>query len=406
MKTKLRLLAAVLACGLAMMALAQTKSDYNVLIEDIEFQPGVTIDINVNAYVNDDVVRNGDVVQIFAIEGMAHTANCWIPLAEELFAQGLQGKTVGEFFAIDMPGRGGSGFPQGFNPVSGTNFKLADMYLEDYIAVIRAAINYLNAIPGTQINIIMGHSLGGLEVILLQDMLISEGSYLQQEFGIGQAILLAPAISAPLPWAFLGTGAGQLIPMAMDHPDHGWILNIPYTVWPWLFFTNTCCHFPPGNPWGYPPSMVPGAPTPAQVLASGYNSIEAAPLLFHMAGLPFAILDPGSHHPTRPRVGANPGIFGPEHGVVLTIIAEEFDKMMSPAEEAANYEYLTGDTQAKRLVVIMGEGTCHDTHISDPHEMVLALNQLVYPVPLGKWAIFLGLILIVGTLLFRFLRMY
>jgi hypothetical protein len=404
MKTKLRLVATMLACGLAMMALAQSKTDYNVLIEDIEFQPGVTIDINVNAYVNEGATKSG-AVQIFAIEGMAHTANCWIPFAQELFTQGLQGNAVSEFFAIDMPGRGGSGFPQGFNPVSGTNFKLADMYLEDYLAVIRAAIHHLNAMPGVQIDIIMGHSLGGLEVILLQDLLISEGSNIRQEFGIKQAILLAPAIPAPLPWGFLGGGAAQLIPMAMDHPDHGWILNIPYTIWPWLFFTNTCCHFMPGNPWGYPPSMVPGAPTPAQVLANGYNSIEAGPLLFHMAGLPFAILDPASHHPTRPRVGANPGIFGPQHGVVLTIIAEEFDKMMTPEEEAANYEYLTGDTQAKRLIVILGEDTCHDTHISDPHKLVQALNQLVYPVPLGRWAIYIGLALMLTFLFIRFRRM-
>ncbi len=404
MKNKLRFAFTAVVCGLTLLAMAQSKTDYNVLIGDIEFQPGVTIDINVNAYVNEGVAKS-DAVQIFAIEGMSHTANCWIPFAQELFAQGLQGNAVSEFFAIDMPGRGGSGFPQGFNPVSGTNFKLADMYLEDYLAVIRAAINYLNAMPGVQIEIIMGHSLGGLEVILLQDLLISEGSNIRQEFGIKQAILLAPAIPAPLPWGFLGGGAAQLIPMAMDHPDHGLILNIPYTIWPWLFFTNTCCHFMPGNPWGYPPSMVPGAPTPAQVLANGYNSIEAGPLLFHMAGLPIAILDPDSHHPTLPRVGANPGIFGLQHGVVLTIIAEEFDKMMTPEEEAANYEYLTGDTQAKRLIVILGEDTCHDTHISDPHKLVQALNQLVYPVPLGKWAIYLGLALMFAFLLIRFRRM-
>jgi hypothetical protein len=209
------------------------------------------------------------------------------------------------------------------------------MYLEDYLAVIRAAINYLNAMPGTQINIIMGHSLGGLEVILLQDA-IAAGRF-QHFSGVWHqnAILLAPAIPDPLPWAFLGTGAAQLIPMAIDHPEHGWILNIPYTTWPWLFFTNTCCHFMPGNPWGYPPSMVPGAPNAATVLANGYNSIEAGPLLFHMGGLPLAILDPNTHHPTRPRIGANPGIFNEDHGVFLTIIADEFDKMMSPAEEAS-----------------------------------------------------------------------
>lgn len=349
--------------------------DYSLLINDIEFQPGVTIDINVNVYVNENASVWADHGKIFAIEGMAHTANCWKPLAEELFTNGPKSAHLNEFYAIDMPGRGGSGFPQGYNPASGTNFKLADMYFEDYISVISKTLEYLNNVHGVKPNTIMGHSLGGLEVILFQDMLIQQGTNLRKEFGIKNAILLAPAIPAPLPWAFLGPGAGQLIPLMIEHPDHGWILNIPYYQWPWLFFTNTCCYFMPGNPWGYPPSMVPGAPTPAQVLANEYNSIEVAPLLFHMAGLPFTMIDPDSHHPIRPRISANPDIFKPKHGVQLTIFADEFDRMMTPEEEWPLYQYLTGDKHGKGYLLVEGEETCHDTHISDPHALVALLNS-------------------------------
>lgn len=155
--------------------------------------------------------------------------------------------------------------------------------------------------------------------------------------------------------------------MAWESPDHGWILDIPFYIWPYLFFTNTCCYFAP--------NMVPGAPTPAEVLANGYNSIEAGPLLFHMAGLPLTILDPNTHHPTRPRVSANANIFKPQHGVQLTIFAEEFDKMMSPVEEEALYIYLTGDTRLRKFLLVEGEETCHDTHISDPHALVALLNN-------------------------------
>ncbi len=227
-------------------------------------------------------------------------------------------------------------------------------------------------------NTIMGHSLGGLEVILLQDMLIQQGSNMRKEFGIKNAILLAPAIPAPLDWAFLGTGGAQLIPFAVEHPDHGWILDLPFYLWPWNFFTNTCCYFPPGNPYGYPPAMVPGAPDAATVLANGYNSIEAGPLLFHMAGYPLAILDPNTHHPTRPRVSASAGIFKPKHGVQLTLFAEEFDKMMSPEEEWTLYQYLTADKKGKGYLLVEGEETCHDTHISDPHALVSLLNNPNY----------------------------
>ena len=349
--------------------------DYSILIEDIEFQPNVTIDINVNVYVNENAVNFADHGKIVAIEGMAHTANCWKPFAEELFLNGPQGAHLNEFFAIDMPGRGGSGFPVGWNYVSGDVFKLADMYLEDYLAVIEGVISYLNDEMGVYPKTIMGHSLGGLEVILLQDMLIAQGTNLRQKYQIKNAILLAPGIPAPLPWAFLGAGGTQLIPYAIENPDHGWILDLPFYLWPWLFFTNTCCYFPPGNPYGYPPAMVPGAPDAATVLANGYNSIEAGPLLLHMAGYPIAVLDSNSHHPTRPRVSANANIFKPQHGVQLTIFAEEYDKMMLPEEVQALYIYLTGDTRLRKFLLVEGEETCHDTHISDPHALVALLNN-------------------------------
>ncbi len=375
MKTISKTIAILIACFTIVATMAQTSMDYNILIEDIEFQSGVTIDINVNVYVNENATGWANHGKIFAIEGMAHTANCWKPFAEELFLNAPPSAHINEFYAIDMPGRGGSGFPQGWNNVSNDVFKLADMYLEDYLAVIHASLHYLIDVHGVQPKTIMGHSLGGLEVIMLQDVLIQQGTNLRQEFGIKNAILLAPAIPAPLPWSFLGTGGTQLIPFAVEHPDHGWILDLPFYLWPWNFFTNTCCYFPPGNPYGYPPAMVPGAPDAATVLANGYNSIEAGPLLFHMAGYPLAYLDPTTYHPTRPRVSVAEGIFKPRHGVQLTIFADEFDKMMTPQEEWVLYQYLTADKHGKGYLLVEGEETCHDTHISDPHALVVLLNN-------------------------------
>ena len=366
---KLSLLTALLLC-MAVFGLGQTSQDYNILIEDLEFQPGVTIDININVYVNEHATNMADHGKIFAIEGMAHTANCWKPFAEALFEVENPALEINEFYAIDMPGRGGSGVPEGYNPASGDDFKLADMYMEDFICVIRKSIAYLNDVYSVRPNTIMGHSLGGLEVIKFQELLVQEGSNLRKELGIKNAILLAPAIPAPIDWAFLSAGAGQLIPLAHESDELGWILDIPYYQWPFFFFTNTCCYFPP--------AMVPGAPGPSIVLANGYNSIEVAPLLFHMAGLPFNIL-PGfvgpTHHPYRPRISAERGIFMPKHGVELTIIADEFDRMMHPDEEMALYKHLTNDKHGNGVHVIEGEETCHDTHISDPHAVAALFNK-------------------------------
>lgn len=256
--------------------------DYNIMIEDLEFQPGVSIDININVYLNEHASNMADHGKIFAIEGMAHTANCWKPFAESLFEEENPALENNEFYAIDMPGRGGSGLPEGWNPASNDEFKLADMYMEDFVAVLRKSITYLNEVHDVRPNTIMGHSLGGLEVIKFQELLVQEGSNLRKELGIKNAVLLAPAIPAPIDWAFLSAGAGQLIPLTHESDELGWILDIPYFQWPFFFFTNTCCYFPP--------AMVAGAPCPPTVLANAYNSIEVASLLFHMTGLYFCKL--------------------------------------------------------------------------------------------------------------------
>ena len=338
----------------------EASMDYSLLIEDIEFQPGVTIDINVNVYVNENATNWADHGKIFAIEGMAHTANCLKPLAEELFLNGPQSAHLNEFFAIDMPGRGGSGLPEG------DDFLLEDMYIEDYLAVIEGAISYLNNELNIYPNTIMGHSLGGLEVILLQQKLIDEGSNLRKMYKIKNAVLLAPGIPAPLDWAYINGGGSGALYEYIDYftPEYGTVLNMPFYVWPFAFFTNTCCYFAP--------DMVPGAPAPAEVLANGYSSIEPAPLLLQISGSP---IPPGLPYPYKPRSEADPNIFKPNHGVQLSIISDEFDKMMTPAEEMELYEYLTGDHKHKRLFEVEGEETCHDTHISDPFAIVELLNK-------------------------------
>lgn len=356
MKTSLKILTAWCMLLFASMMTAQTSMDYNILIEGIEFQPGVTIDINVNVYVNENAHNWADHGKIFAIEGMVHTANCLKPLAEELFNNPPQTE-INEFFAIDMPGRGGSGLP------NGDGFLLEDMYIEDYVVVIEKVLSYMNNVLDIHPVTILGHSLGGMEVILLQDKLIEEGTNLRQKYGIKNAVLLAPGIPAPLDWALIGPGASSLLAYVNYLPGIGTVLDFVSPpncyAWPYVFFTNTCCYSPP--------NMVPGAPTPMEAIANGYNAMEPGPLCMQIVGMP---IPEGMPYPYMPRPEAQPNIFKPQHGVQLTIVSDEFDKMMKPEEELALYEYLTGDKKHKRLFEVLGEHTCHDTHISDPASLV------------------------------------
>lgn len=358
MKTFTKTLATIAACCFIFAAMAQPSQDYNILIEDIEFQPGVTIDINVNVFVNENAESLANTGKIIAIEGMAHTGQCLKPLAEALFENSDPAMEVNEFFAIDSPGKGLSGLPQG------NDFLLEDLYMEDYMNIFFGVISHLNNEMDIYPRTIMGHSLGGMMVLKLQDTLVKQGTNLKEQYGITNCILLAPGIPAPLEWSFIGSPQAQALFDYVEYftPEYGTILNLPPVAFVYSLFTNTCCYFPPNT--------VPGAPTPAEAEALGYVGIEPALLLLQASGTP---IPPPLPYPTKPRIAANPGIFMAQHGVQLTIIADEFDRMMSPAEETALYQYLTNDATLANMKTVLGEETCHDTHISDPH----AVSELI-----------------------------
>lgn len=215
-----------------------------------------------------------------------------------------------------------------------------------------------------------------------------------RQYGIKNAICLSPAVPAPLPWAFLAGGAGGLTPFATYTPQLGLHLALPYTVWPFIFFTNQ---------FYVAPNMVPGAPMPPVVLANGYSSVEPGPLLFEMAGLPVP-----PPYPFKPRIDCDPMVFSGQHNVHLILISDEYDKMMHPDEMEALYEYLTGDATLLGYGMVEGQETCHDTHIADPEALVEVLNENYYfqnyDIPLANWAIFIGIMLIVGFAVIRYRR--
>ncbi len=358
MKTLFKLIAIACVCCFTFAASAQPSQDYNIIIEDIEFLPGVTIDINVNVYVNENAQSQANTGKIIAIEGMAHTANCMKPLAEALFENTDPTMEINEFFAIDSPGKGLSGIPEG------GGFVYDQLYVEHYLDIFFAVIGHLNEMdiyPRT----IMGHSLGGLLTLKLQDTLVKQGINLKEQFGINNCILLAPAIPTPVDWSFIGSplAQGLLAYAEFFVPGYGSILNMPPTAWVFSLFTNTCCYFPP--------NAVPGAPTPAQATALDYVGIEPAPMLLQVNGMP---IPAGLPYPYRARISANAGIFKAQHGVQLTLIADEFDRMMHPDEEEVLYEYLTGDATLANMHTILGEETCHDTHIADPHAVTAKIT--------------------------------
>ena len=97
---------------------------------------------------------------------------------------------------------------------------------------------------------ILGHSLGGTVVQMLQQRLVDEGSSLEDRYDIDEAILVASDLPAEVPWALGDSGdlGGLLAAFAVDDPTHGLLFEIPLSLWPAFFFTNRNGDVAPGSP--------------------------------------------------------------------------------------------------------------------------------------------------------------
>ena len=318
-------------------AAAVQATDFSLTLQDIALRPGVTADIHVRVFVDDEypAARCNANKTAVALPGYAHTAATWQPFAEALFDDTPQ--KICRVVAVDLPGHGLSGLPEG-------GLLFSDLTLDDYATVLLAV---LQALPqhGIEARALFAHSQGGMVVQIAQQRLVDEGSSLRRAFDIKDVVLLAPTMPAGLPWAFVDNGtAGVLLSQfAAFDPALGPHFRIPDPAWVFVFFSNLSGQ------------IVPGAPSPADVAALGYNAPEPLLSSLQLVGAPPF---------QRPAIDA--GIFASRYGSQLTVIAFEQDIIVRPEEAAALYAYLTGKRPAGKFAVVRGSQAVHDLYISDP----------------------------------------
>jgi len=197
---------------------------------------------------------------------------------------------------------------------------------------------------------LLGHSQGGLLIQMTQQALKSRGTDLHQEFGIKDVVLMAPVPGQPISWAFADNALALLLPFVAFAPALGTHISIPDAAWPFVFFSDL---------FGM---VVPGAPTPADVAALGYNAPEPLLSALELVGAtPFV----------RPSVDA--GLFGPDSQTTLQIVSYEQDTINPPSENALLYAHLTGDSSGAGFAEVSGAEAVHDLHVSDPSTL---LNQI------------------------------
>lgn len=306
-----------------------------ILLEDVALRPGVTVDLFVNVYGEFDPRGNAKNCQ-FAVHGGVFAAASWRPYAEALG----EGACV---LATDMPLRGNSGAPVGA--------QFGDLDLFDYVTAIEEVLARLRD-RGVRPRTILGHSMGGTLVQMLQQRLVDEGTSLRKRFGIRDAVLVASDLPAEVPWA-LGDGgdlSDLIAAFAVDEPGLGLLFEIPVALWPAFYFTDS------DN------NVVPGALTPAQIEAGGFNAL-GEPLR--------AINQLNGTGPFTARPSADAGLFA--KGTRLRAIAYEEDIYVQLAESEVLYQHLTGDASSSCFVPVLGPGTVHVLQFSDPQALVDAL---------------------------------
>lgn len=307
-----------------------------ILLEDIALRPGVTVDLFVNVYGDLETKGKSKSCQL-AIHGGVFAAASWRPYAEALG----EGACV---LAPDLPVRGNSGTPVGA--------LFGELDLFDYVTAIEQVLTRLHALeirPRT----ILGHSMGGTLTQMLQQRLFDEGSSLRKRFDVREVILVASDLPAEVPWALGDSGdlSGLLEAFAVDEPAYGPLFEIPASLWPAFYFT------------GHDGVVVPGALTPEEIEAGGFNALGEPLRAIHQ-------LNGTGEFTSRPSADAD--LF--HKGTRLRVIAYEQDIYVQLGESEALYQHLTGDDDSECFVPVYGPDTVHTLQFSNPQRLVDAID--------------------------------
>lgn len=305
------------------------------LLEDVELRPGVTVDLFVNLYGTLDSASKSKSCQ-FAVHGGVFAAASWRPYADALG----DGACV---LSTDMPVRGNSGAPEGA--------LFGELDLFDYVSALEQVLDRLDE-RGIRPRTILGHSMGGTLVQMLQQRLVDGGTSLRQRYGIRDAILVASDLPAEVPWALGDSGnlTGLIEAFAVDDPVLGLLFEIPVSLWPAFYFTDR------DN------NVVPGALTPEQIVEGGFNALGEPLRAIHQLN---------GTGPFTSRPSADADLFS--HGTRLRAIAYEQDIYVQLAESETLYQHLSGDASSSCFVPVYGPDTVHVLQFSNPQRLVDAI---------------------------------
>lgn len=307
---------------------------------------GVHVNIQVDVLTNPDPGCHGKTV--LCVHGLGHTGNSFRPFANALFAGT---NNIERVILLNLPGRGGSGYPFGRHDVP----LFGELGVDDYATILNDTLAECEE-RDIEPSELVGHSMGGLIIQVAQEQLLSKHSSLKKAFDIKKVVLLTSSVPTDVPHPFFDAGVGVgLVQNFTDtnNPVTGPVVSLDTPTFQFLFFFNLFNQ------------LVPGAPSVSDIDTLGYKADESVQ----------ASLDTVGTNDMRPVVRR--GAFDSSKGTVLRIIVGDHDKFnpANPLVDPVNveqglYEYLTGgDLTHSNLLVVIGTGpvpdTTHDRHINN-----------------------------------------
>jgi pimeloyl-ACP methyl ester carboxylesterase len=297
---------------------------------------------------------NSKGANVLAVHGLSGTGFYFGPLAQALFADAGLSRAIKRIVAIDMPGHADSTYPS--NLPDGLLF--GDLTIDDNVSVVVQAIDALRS-RGLGPKVVIGHSMGGLEVQGAQQALLSAGSSLAAH-GVLGAILLAPVPPHGQQW--VRPPSGDPTPFIVNDPTLGSYLSLPPAIWIQAgTFTNLA-------------GLVADAPSVDQVTNGRYVGPEPLTTLLQLIEATVPLPDGGSFTLQRPTVSG--GAFAPSHGTPLALVSFSQDVLVPAVNLGPLYEYLTGDTHDVLYSPVVADDAVHGMLISNPTGMLDAIRSM------------------------------
>jgi pimeloyl-ACP methyl ester carboxylesterase len=290
---------------------------------------------------------------VLAVHGLAETGAIYGPLANAILEDRQLRRRVRQVIAIDMPGHGESGVP-----AAASGLRFGDLTIEDNVGVVLDSIRALRG-QGLAPSVLVGHSMGGLEVQAAQETLLAQGSSLAR-LGIRRALLLAPVPPHGQPWT--QPPASDISALIVNDPELGTYLNFPPQVVMAQMF---------GKLDG---TLASNAPSVQEVIDAGYVGNEPLGLLLQLVEAPVQLPDGSMVTLARPSV--REGAFRLRNGTALELASFSQDPLVPAADLALLYPYLTGDRRNRLYTPIVGDDATHAMFIPDAEGVLDALRTL------------------------------